>query len=46
MTFFVNSLPILDQENICGNCTRFPVVINGDKRTALRISNDYKVIIK
>uniref|UniRef100_A0A914N3Q5 Uncharacterized protein n=1 Tax=Meloidogyne incognita TaxID=6306 RepID=A0A914N3Q5_MELIC len=45
MTFFVNSLPILDQENICEDCTRFPVVIDGDKRTALRISNDYKVFI-
>nr|CAD2145027.1 unnamed protein product [Meloidogyne enterolobii]CAD2202318.1 unnamed protein product [Meloidogyne enterolobii] len=45
MTFSVNSLPILDEENICENCTRFPVVINGDKRRALRISNDYKVFI-
>uniref|UniRef100_A0A1I8BEM2 F-box protein n=1 Tax=Meloidogyne hapla TaxID=6305 RepID=A0A1I8BEM2_MELHA len=43
--FSVHSLPLLDEEQICENCTRFPVVIDGDKRTALRISTDYQVFI-
>ncbi|KAF7638259.1 hypothetical protein Mgra_00002233 [Meloidogyne graminicola] len=44
-TFSINSLPLLDEENICLNCIRFPIVLNGDKRIALRISNDYQVFI-
>ena len=45
MTFNIRALPILDDQHICAQCTRFPVVLNGDDRCVLRITNDYQVFV-
>lgn len=45
MTFSIHALPILDDQQICAQCTRFPVVLNGDTRNVLRITNDYQVFV-
>jgi hypothetical protein len=40
MTFSIESAPILDELN--EKCTRYPVLLDGHRRTMLRITNDYQ----
>ncbi|KAI3415884.1 hypothetical protein GPALN_005449 [Globodera pallida] len=45
MTFCIKSMPILDEQQLCSRCIRFPVVLDGDKRIILRITDDFQVVV-